>query len=1732
MHWKNALRLPMLVLFCALAGAPALAVAAPAPASPGADYVWIEAEQYDECNFRRFEKSSMGKPQLLSGGEWIMNGLQGDDIRKLVPDEGILLKYRLDVPRTGKYRFWARVGWYSARADFEWRIGGGEWKPVSSDYPTTNLMELGFFCEVSWADLGQVDLRQGATTLEIRYPKATGEKARMLVAADCFAFMPGKFTPEGALKPGETYDGPHDRRAAEQVFALPAPQGPGRTEVKLNGPWQVARYDDPNMDKASYEPVRRLPSPGEYPLRWMAFEVPGSPWDYEPLVFGHRLIYRTRVDVPAEHRGRGFKLHFSGTNWIVSVFVNGKPAGEHRGVWVPWDLDVSRLIEPGRVNEIAVAVKGTYYAFDAKSMGKDQTLEKMKNRPLSRKDWTRWVAPIYPSTKGDGDGYAYGIVNPVTLVSTGDAYVADVFIRPSVEKKRLETDVTVRNTGGKPRRLRVTCEAVDDATGEVAKSFGPVEVSVPVGELQTVTVAGAWADPKLWWPEPNPHLYRLRTTVSEDGRTGDLHEELFGFREVTVRDTGIYINGVRRNVWCWVDAHEQWIEEPEQWLRAFREDKNRFARFSANRRISRVVPTREERLEFYDRHGVPGRLCTMIDGMFISYNLGERTSDADGNPLLVPNEPVWEGFRRHMAQVARAYRNHPSVVFYQVENELVYINGMNIYGGYLDRVEELMNEVCEAGRAVDPTRPYTVGGGGDLSGRLEINCPHYPHAAFDYYPENAYTLDHYATKIERWPWDRKKPWLSGESCFANHLEFGAIVLGGEAYRGHHDARRGKAKFLRMLYGGYRWAGVAGFFPWDNLWEFDDSQKVFSALAAIPRKQTHRLYGGRKNALLFKVMNDTMSDKPVTQAWDYKIADEMIASDQKVLRIEPGFGQEYEIVIDAPKTDRRLEGTLTIRVSQEGADDYVDERQVPTLPAIEKLNAPQQVYLLDRNGETAAWLKRTGVAFEPLQQLTDSKGKRGLLLIGRDTLTAEEAFGPEILAFAARGGSVISLEQEHPPAGAALPVAVWPTTRFGGYAHPEALGTPIFRDLGPEDLIDWAGDHPTYEQVFRKPAAGARSLAGAGERLQFSPLVEVPCGEGVIVLCQLRVGAKLGRDPAADVLLRNMIDVYGRYRPAQGVAAVYLPTDKLTREKIAATGVLMQDVPSVADALDADRVRVAVIEASPAALNTLNGMADKVGAFQAAGSWIMLTGLGPDGIEAFNRLVGADHLLRPFRLERVTLEEADYKLAATLGHRDVALYSPKRIQHTTYWVSPNTFSYVIDNRDFAPFTLPPGASDDPMAFDYPWDLDHPDHAPYNLVNGMLSRDNWRYIQQIWIDEGQDHLDLVFRLRRPDVLAAVKLWNNTNYHTIAAIDVILDGDERNAHRMEVPASSEPVTLDLPQPAEVNKTITLRITDWRQDSHRAFEGGDLVGIDNVEFLRPESAKGKGVFLDSAGGLVAVPRGRGGLFLNQVKFIEQEPKPENEEKKLKIVGTVLQNMGVGTRAASVVAVPGMNVRFHPIVIQEHCNAYLADAEGREGWFHHQPNLPEGLNVLPRGEHVFADVTYATVNYTTAPIPDFILVGGPRSRLPGHLSNMPSEVRGIPVGRKADQLYFLHTGHITNPISEQERERMTARKRAFELPTVLQYVLHYADGRTAEIPVVLERHVDHWVQDEPKPLLGARVGWSRRFDALEGKYAVIYSMTADNPRPDVKITSVDVKRTDTRGALAVLAITAGEVVR
>ncbi len=1515
---------------------------------------------------------------------------------------------------------------------------------------------------------------------------------------------------------------------AAEEFELPAPPRPGaRSTVELSGTWEIARYDDPDPDTNRFDAVSELP-PAE-DLEWMEAPVPASVRNMEGMEGCHRFIYRTHVRVPDYGEDRGHYLHFAGTNWIVGVFVNGEFVGDHTSVWIPWYMDISDHVRPGEINELTLAIKSPWYGFETEvtnplgEPGPGTLREFWDRESLGRPSTVPYGA------KGDGNGNDYGIVNPVYLHCVGAAYTEDVFVKPSVQHERLETDVTVRNTTGRERTFQVRSEAVNDATDEVERTFDAVAVTVPAHSTVTTTVDGSWEDPKLWWPEPNPNLYRLRTTLTEAGEPVDVHEQLFGFREVTIEGPAFKLNGVRYNLWGWWGLSER-IETAEQYAEQLRREGTRFNRFFSHIALRNFLPAQEDRLEYYDRHGISGAQASMIEGMGVHYVLSYLVDDPEtGGQKLVLNEPVWRNFERHMAQIAKAYRNHPSVLMYSLENEVVYINAMNFHGWvahtgisfdeYMTMHEEAMAEVARAAQQYDDTKPYVVSGAGDLSGRLPIICWHYPRGSVDWYPENAYTLERVAQKVSRWPWEREKPVWIGESTFGDTLNLGTYAVGDRAFASHRESQRGKAVFQRMLFGGYRWAGV-GWSCCGNYAEFDEVRDMLSPLTVVPRKQTHRLYPGRENELLFKVLNDTFSDEPVTFEWSYEVDGQRIAGERVELDITPGYGVQQTLVIPAPRAEQRLDGALRLRVSQPGAETYEEERSVPVMPDVRGLAVDVPVTVLDRSGELAGYLDNIGVDFRRIESLRELQGADGLLLVGPDSLTAAEAYGPALKTAAGRGLRVIVLEQENPVAGEGLPVSISTTEHYGGYVHPQGMATPIFRDLGETDLIDWAGDFPTYTKAYRKPVSGARSLAHCGPQLPYSVLLEVPCGRGYLVLSQLRIGRKLGVDPAAEILLRNLVEHYGTARPSTDAAAVFAPGDPLLRENLDATGLLLEETDSLREALDPARFRVAVVHATAENLRRLNAMPQEVSAFQDAGGWIMLSGLEPDGLEEFNSLAGQDRMIRPFRLERVRFEEREHSLGITLTNADVNLISNEHIIHGRMWPSKHTFSYVIDGPDFAPFSRPPGAPED--HFEY--EPTRNDHDPFNYVNNLFNRLSWRCIRQIWW-EGPDPMDLTFELRRPDTVAAVRLWNNDNYSTIRDMDILFDGDEATAVSIVLPDGDAMTEVKLPEPRQVESTITLRLRtrrEWRQPN--------LVGIENVQFLRPQSPEGA-VYLDSVGGLVAFPRGEGGVFLNQVKFMEEEPNAENADKKRRLVGTLLQNMGVGV--ASQVAVPGVNVRYEPVDIMGHANQYRDTSwVGENIWFG-QADRHLGALESREGTVELADVAYQLVHFRTAPSHDCIMLAG--SGAPGRF---PQEVRDIPVDRECDLLFFLHTANVTEPVTAAERDRMTARRERdrFQRPKVMEYVLNYTDGRSESVPVVLEQHINHWLQEEPQDLQGARLAWTHRFE--DGTYGALYSMQVPNPRPDVAIESIDVVvATDGQGnpvdraTPAVLAITTGRVV-
>ena len=141
--------------------------------------------------------------------------------------------------------------------------------------------------------------------------------------------------------------------------------------------------------------------------------------------------------------------------------------------------------------------------------------------------------------------------------------------------------------------------------------------------------------------------------------------------------------------------------------------------------------------------------------------------------------------------------------------------------------------------------------------------------------------------------------------------------------------------------------------------------------------------------------------------------------------------------------------------------------------------------------------------------------------------------------------------------------------------PRVPDHPLLAGLGADELHDWRGEatllpprlkyelRPRYgptvtwcgltvPRVWRcgnrgnvasvlieKPARGDfLPIVDGGYSLQYSPLLEYREGQGMMLFCQLDVTGRSETDPAAETLVRNMLQYLSAWKPAPRRKAVY------------------------------------------------------------------------------------------------------------------------------------------------------------------------------------------------------------------------------------------------------------------------------------------------------------------------------------------------------------------------------------------------------------------------------------------------------------------------------------------------------------------------------------------------------------------------------------------------------------------
>ncbi|HEU4632282.1 MAG TPA: glycoside hydrolase family 2 TIM barrel-domain containing protein [Gemmatimonadaceae bacterium] len=292
-----------------------------------------------------------------------------------------------------------------------------------------------------------------------------------------------------------------------------------RVRQLLNDGWRfLARGEDyawyPTTSDATWEHV-------SLPHTWNAHD----PFDE---VAGYRRgpsWYRRTLRLDDTLQGKRLFLYFEGANQRADVYVNGAFAGEHRGGYTAFAVDVTRLVQfddEGNENLVAVMVDNAH-------------------DPL--------VPPL-------SVGYAlYGglyrdvwlvATDPVHLAVTDHAAPGVVVTTPELSRERGTVAVrgTVVNDAGTPKRLRVVNVLTDAAGARVAQASATLDVAAGARAEFRQTLPPVPA-PHLWSPA-DPYRYRVTTEIHDGDALVDRVRTPLGFRWYRFdADSGFFLNGRR-----------------------------------------------------------------------------------------------------------------------------------------------------------------------------------------------------------------------------------------------------------------------------------------------------------------------------------------------------------------------------------------------------------------------------------------------------------------------------------------------------------------------------------------------------------------------------------------------------------------------------------------------------------------------------------------------------------------------------------------------------------------------------------------------------------------------------------------------------------------------------------------------------------------------------------------------------------------------------------------------------------------------------------------------------------------------------------------------------------------------------------------------------------------------------------------------------------------------------------
>lgn len=248
---------------------------------------------------------------------------------------------------------------------------------------------------------------------------------------------------------------------------------------------------------------------------------------FDEKIYQFHSCYRKKFAVSPHLQGMRLFIDFDGVMCYAKVFVNGQFAGEHKGGYVPFSVEITQYVEYGESesNVLAVYVDST-----------------------ERAD--------IPPFGGEVDYLSYGgIYRDVILRAVPHCHIESIYARPVsvlTAEKSLQVDITIAHSDRMNKSIDVSLALFDSRNRKRAELSRSLVVSVP--SLSLSMVMDELTGLKLWTLE-KPELYRIEVSLLEDGIICDTVSTRIGFRTAEFTPEGFFLNGKLLKL-CGLNRHQ------------------------------------------------------------------------------------------------------------------------------------------------------------------------------------------------------------------------------------------------------------------------------------------------------------------------------------------------------------------------------------------------------------------------------------------------------------------------------------------------------------------------------------------------------------------------------------------------------------------------------------------------------------------------------------------------------------------------------------------------------------------------------------------------------------------------------------------------------------------------------------------------------------------------------------------------------------------------------------------------------------------------------------------------------------------------------------------------------------------------------------------------------------------------------------------------------------------------